>query len=489
MRRRLLPLPAAFILLLAPVGAADDVDGTVAERLRHGDAVGARQILEEAPAEQAATHLARARLLIATGASLKEVERELRAAQRLDPSTPAALIRLGTALRDAGALDEAEAVLYEGLERFRDDPELLRLLATVRLARDETGPAVRLLEKAVHLSPEDARIRRDLGLALASAGLPGQALLHLQEARKAAPDDLAVRAALVEVYTALQDARHAGLERQAVLRIRELSGHARTRQEAQWSISARISEMEAAAASAAPPAGTFRELASLYLRRDDLGWSLPRLQKLAARHDGAEARAAVALARAGGGDAGAGAALREALAGEPANLLALEGLLLLPAAEIPAGDLVAAARVAAEAMPEDPDAASYLGTALARAGDAEAAAEAFRRALALDPAHGRSAVALADLLRSRGDAAEADRVLQEVGALRDDDPDIVLALGLTALARGDDAAASEQLLRAYDLGVEHPELLESLAELAARRGDPIAAAAYRRGAPDDEPHL
>lgn len=76
---------------------------------------------------------------------------------------------------DAGELDGAGATLAALAEDAAEDPDLLNLLAMVRLRAGDPAEAARLMERAVRGRPDDARLWFNCGLACAAASRPGAA--------------------------------------------------------------------------------------------------------------------------------------------------------------------------------------------------------------------------------------------------------------------------------------------------------------------------
>jgi len=69
-------------------------------------------------------------------------------------------------LLDAGELDRAEEAIHDALDLFPEQPALLHVLGSIRIARGELDAGLRLLQNAATASPDNLRLQRDLGLAL-----------------------------------------------------------------------------------------------------------------------------------------------------------------------------------------------------------------------------------------------------------------------------------------------------------------------------------
>jgi len=453
-------------------------------RLSMGDPYGAEEVIRAALAvapDDIQLHVALAMTLAeAEPPRLDEAEVEARRAYKIDPSTPDALVRLAVILRDAGRLDGAEAVLQEALGRFPDHANLLHILGTVRSARGEDRPALRLLKQASELAQADMQIRRDFGLELVAIGYNGRALQTLLPVRHHMPDDLETREALGRIYRELDDEKHAAEEEAVARRLAADAAREETLATAIRSLSQRIHALEETAASASPPAGTFADLLQLYNQRGDMAWNLPRLAQLAVgRPDSLEARATLGLLRLRGGEPEAAAKIfSEVLEASPAEPLALRGVFLLYREGRDQERLMAIARRAVEAKPEKSAAHLYLGIALLEQKDPEGATREMRQAVELDPTNLEALLRLATHLQAQKKLEEAEELLRR--AIKAD-PQAArphMELGVVLLKRGERADAAEHLTRALELGNRHFLLFRSLGDLAGADGDREAAVAY-----------
>jgi tetratricopeptide (TPR) repeat protein len=141
----------------------------------------------------------------------------VRVAQRalaLDPANQKARFSLGTSLVRLGRTDEGRREL-DFFQREIDDAAdaRRRVLEANTLERDaaraegagDFATAVSLLQRAVDVSPEHARLELDLGRMLVKAGRPGDALPHLAKANES--DDRAeIHEIAAEAYEALGQA-------------------------------------------------------------------------------------------------------------------------------------------------------------------------------------------------------------------------------------------------------------------------------------------
>jgi tetratricopeptide (TPR) repeat protein len=467
------------------------------KRSRLGDFIGAREVFGAAAAQRptsSAPRLALA-LLALEGATpdLAAAESEAASAFDLDPSSPVPRVRFAAQLRDKGLLDAAEAQAHAGLAKFPDHPALLHVLGTIRQKRGEHDAALRLLQRAAAAAPDDPLIQRDLALALAQGNFTGKAAQLLVSARARNPRDLEVRRALEAFYRSVKDEPHRSAEEKVVKQLEALEAHSAAKEAALQSMSRRIDALEAAAAQPGAPEEKLRELWNLYQRRGDMGWNLPRLERVARARGGVAGEAMTALARFEGGEAALAAEQMLTLAdAHPADPTVLLALFEAYGRGRDPQRLVAFGRAAVAAAPEAATAHLHLGIALASAGEGAAAETSLRKGLELDPDDVDGLLHLASLLRARGAKSEADVLLRHAAEVEPDAPRVFLALGLAEIQAGRSEDATRDLLRSEELGGRHPLLFRSLGELARSRGERNEANRYYRlslAANPDQPDL
>jgi tetratricopeptide (TPR) repeat protein len=181
------------------MSAADPPPGLVRalERLRLGDAAGARAAAEGALAEQpdAAPLLALAGLAAAQSGDPAGAIPHFRRALALAPGDAATRINLATALLATGALDAAAGICAAA----PDDPKLLRIAAYVDQQRERHAEAARAYEKVVAAFPRDFESWNNLGNARAAAGDLDGAIQALQGAIAIRPDLVRIHLNLSEV--------------------------------------------------------------------------------------------------------------------------------------------------------------------------------------------------------------------------------------------------------------------------------------------------
>lgn len=123
----------------------------------------------------------------------------------------AAEVRYHAALQEGwllmGALEGALGRLPESREAFRKatsvappNTQALRSLAVAQLRMGDSGPAIEILTRIADGDRKDVQTRRILAQALATAGQTEAAVARLEEARAAAPDDLALAYDLATGY-------------------------------------------------------------------------------------------------------------------------------------------------------------------------------------------------------------------------------------------------------------------------------------------------
>lgn len=125
--------------------------------------------------------------------------------------------------------------------------------------------------------------------------------------------------------------------------------------------------------------------------------------------------------------------------------------------------------------PNDPKAWHDLAEQSLACGDAQAAEDAARRALALSPLHLDAATTLANLLLNRGDLDEAYALLSGLENAGIAPPHVVTALGAIACKRGNLDEAAQRLTQ---LTRSHPDTIQPylyLARVLDRRGNAASA--------------
>jgi tetratricopeptide (TPR) repeat protein len=148
-------------LALADALEAQGRPGEAGERLR--------ALLETATDSQAArAHLGLSRLALAAGDRAGAIER-LRAATRIDPGLPGAMLRLGTLLGQERAFAEAASAFRGAVEEEPHGFPARFGLAMSLLLSEQAGAASRALEEALDFVGDDLALRHLLARVLATA--------------------------------------------------------------------------------------------------------------------------------------------------------------------------------------------------------------------------------------------------------------------------------------------------------------------------------
>jgi tetratricopeptide (TPR) repeat protein len=125
----------------------------------------------------------------------RAAEAECRAAMRLQPTYGPAYVNLADIYRVAGRDGDGEQVLREGLA-VAADAAIHHALGLLLVRKQRHNEALRELQRAVELQPDEPRYSYVLGVALHSAGKSDQALATLKAANKRHPWDRDVLFAL-----------------------------------------------------------------------------------------------------------------------------------------------------------------------------------------------------------------------------------------------------------------------------------------------------
>lgn len=358
-----------------------------------------------------------------------------------------------------GAEDE-DAPAEPALRGEPQEAPLSETHARARLAarRALYAEAIPLYEKALAARPAAPALERELGDLLLAAGEPERALPHLEAAARLAPG-AAARYRLGVARARVGDRDGAERELRAALEARPGFGPARV------------------------------ALGNLLRRRGKLAEALPLLQAAARSGSNEErARALVALGAAwlaAGDRAEAGRAFDQAVEFAPARAEIRLGVARAWLSGDARDDARRAADVLLRAAELAPDLAavhSLLGRAREQTGDDAGAAEAYDRALRLDPGQRlarrrvlRLALAARDFGRARH---EAERLVADGPAVPEHH--FLAALVASAEGRPDEARrAYRQAIRVAD--GSYPEAYLNLGLLEKNAGDLAAArAAYRK---------
>ncbi len=113
----------------------------------------------------------------------------LRTALRMDPHLVGGWINLGMLQHAAGRSTEAETTFRAGLAKLPQAGALYNALGLLYAERRDYGNAVKNLERAAELTPDDARVRYNLSLALERSGRSEAAEAAMRAALSLDPED------------------------------------------------------------------------------------------------------------------------------------------------------------------------------------------------------------------------------------------------------------------------------------------------------------
>ena len=151
---------------------------------------------------RASTRLNLANLYQLTGRHAK-VAPQLHAALKLDPDFILATLMLAQWLEQAeGRVEQARALLDDALARHPRDARLHQALGLLRVRTGAYPGALRALEQAHRLAPDNADYAYVLAVALRDTGAPQQARQLLRRQVAAQPADRAARLLLVDLLRA-----------------------------------------------------------------------------------------------------------------------------------------------------------------------------------------------------------------------------------------------------------------------------------------------
>ncbi len=455
-----------------------------------------RQVLSRSPRD-AETRQRVVRLLARNGRMAESLD-EQRALARLFPERIALTLELASALRDQGQAAEALAVLDRTRARARNDRTALFLLIEAYSRLGARDRVLATLEAIVRASPNDPRAlvalanelldsrdsddrERALALvervaasndvlghveaarALANLRVFDRAFEHLEAAARLAPESpevLDAQADLFERANRDEDAERALLTRVRLAgasddaTVRQSGMDAETRLVASWHRRGLLARMlpELQQRHAAGDASAGRMLADAQRRTHDLAGSLATLTALSARAPD-DIRLVSSLARLhhelGDYDAEVRALLRLAEL-EPARAgWHMSRLVELALATYRDEDAIRFADEASRRAIDDASLFVRIGRLHARRRDPERAAQAYTRALEIDPDEHEAAWELASLERERGNVRRAlDLQLSILERSRDDElrERAGRAVLETARADGSEAALEPRLL-------------------------------------------
>jgi tetratricopeptide (TPR) repeat protein len=345
-----------------------------------------------------------------------EAIRDWREATRLSPDAPQPLVALGDLAEATGDFSQAAEWYGQAAERLKDgDPSLLYRLALARYQAGSPGGAIDPLERAVARNDASAETHYLLGLLYRDTNNAARALQSLEAALAIAPDLVAAREELADLYRAEgrpvdEMAQLQALARDGQTTRKVAIGLAEARQ---GQLDAAIGTLSGVLAAAPNDSRVLVAIGRVYLSRAERG------------HDPEAIRRATA-------------ALEQALGGTARRS---EGLALYGRALFLSGNYVDAERILRDAVatsPVDPEGFLFLADAAEQLGHALIARDAL---VNLDALQGDTATASVRLNRARrigelsllaGDFSVAAQYLDRVV---DAEPGDWLSQGLLAEAR------------------------------------------------------
>lgn len=190
--------PLAEEALAARVNLLDDAQ-------RGGEALAAARARAAAPDANVIDRARLADLLVAADRPAEAVPLYAKIVD--DPklkNSPAAWLRYGGALDEAGRWKDARRALRRAVKLAPDEPQALNYLGYALADRGEDLPeATRLLERAHALAPDDQAIADSLGWAYHRAGDTARALPLVEGAAAESPDNAEIAEHLGDLYWTL----------------------------------------------------------------------------------------------------------------------------------------------------------------------------------------------------------------------------------------------------------------------------------------------
>ncbi|MBV1934091.1 MAG: tetratricopeptide repeat protein [Parvibaculaceae bacterium] len=137
--------------------------------------------------------------------NVRGVERAFKQAIAFDPKLGSAWMSLGRLYLLTGQPERAIDIWMQGLETAGDDAGIFLQLSRIRRERAEIPAAVKAMEQALALLPNDAVVRTEAAQLYTQAGQPKRAAALIDTALKLAPHNPHVQAAAIRYAFSTQD--------------------------------------------------------------------------------------------------------------------------------------------------------------------------------------------------------------------------------------------------------------------------------------------
>ncbi len=137
--------------------------------------------------------------------NVRGVERAFKQAISFDPKLGSAWMSLGRLYLLTGQPDRAINIWMQGLETAGDDAGIYLQLARIRRERAEFPAALKAMEKALALLPDEAIVRTEAAQLFTQAGQPDQGAVLMADALKLGAHNPHVQAAAIQYAFSLGD--------------------------------------------------------------------------------------------------------------------------------------------------------------------------------------------------------------------------------------------------------------------------------------------
>jgi putative PEP-CTERM system TPR-repeat lipoprotein len=407
-------------------------------------------------------------------------------ALELDPADLAASSALAAMALESKDFDKAKGYFTASLKHHPDNLQLLIMLAKLALAQSDQPGAKSYLDMAVERNPKSLEPKLYLAAYHLQRGEPAQALKSVSDARASFPNNAALLGVMTDAQIALQQFGAAKST------LKELSGLvpddpkirvAQALAEAGLGDTAQAKrELEQALELDAKFAPAINLLARLAIAEKDIGGAERHLQELKNRLGSTHPDVLLIegqLAQLTGNSSAANEAFQDLMstegAGDPALWGAAEQLVL---GYVRNGDPHGALQAALDLRERQPDSArthTLLGMLYLREKQTDEAAQAFRRALELEPGNVAASGGLASIAIQSKDFARAKAYYDDSLKLNPLNVGLLASLARLALIQEDPAAAQKYLEDAVKLNPQQIQPRLYLGAYHLKQGNPEQA--------------